>query len=93
MSNINNDAYLLFLKQQQLWQKNQAANINKELQTQNELELKAFLAEQNIDEAQNTETASQDNFLERDMNLKAQQNQMDMTVKANIANKANAGDE
>ncbi len=81
MANMDNDAYLLFLKQEQLQKQGQAANINTQMPQENQMPLNEFngLHLGNQEESSNSSGVG-DNYLEKALDFIAKQNQLNMNI-------------
>ena len=75
MTDLNNDAYLLFLKQQQILKQKQSASNNRQIQQENQMVLK---------ELQSDNSNSQANFLEQSLDFMGKQNQLNMNIHPNL---------
>lgn len=85
MADMNNDAYLLFLKQEQILKQSQAANINRQLEQENQMALNEMNNQMsNGENGNNSEIGS--NHLEKVLDFMAKQNQLNMNVHLNNNN-------
>ena len=84
MADMNNDAYLLFLKQEQILKQSQAANMNRQLEQENQMVLNEMNNQMPDGAGNSTEIGS--NYLEKVLDFMAKQNQLNMNVHLNNNN-------